>query len=114
MSVTDGPSTSAVACECDEEPVAVTEDNSSIIDSSFLSEDGVVIIEPGIMNVMHSSISIYEEIQLGYTVLQDSTILDDTLLMDPFEIVQDKPQATKLRLRRETFSKISMQLSQMS
>lgn len=78
-----------MACECDEEPVALTEDNGSIIDSSFLSEDGVVILEPGIMNVMHSSISTDEEIKLGYTVLQDSTILDDTLPMDPAEIVQD-------------------------
>lgn len=104
--VPEGPSTSANSCECHEEPVAITEDNSSMIDSSFLSEDGVVILEPGIMNVMHSSISIDEEIQFIYTVLQDSTILDDTLPMDPAEIVQDKPQATKLRLRRETFSKI--------
>lgn len=98
--VPEGPSTSAISCECHEEPVAITEDNGSMIDSSFLSEDGVVILEPGIVNVMHSSISIDEEIQFGYTVLQDSTILDDTLPIDPFEIVQDKPQATKLRLRR--------------
>jgi len=52
------------------------------------------------MNVMHSSNSVDEEIQFGYAVLQDSTILDDTLPMDPVEIVQDKPQATKLKLRR--------------
>lgn len=51
--VNKGPSTSAVACESDEEPVAITEDNSSIVDSSFLSEDSIVLIEPGIMNVMH-------------------------------------------------------------
>lgn len=98
--VTESPSTSDMACEIDEEPVAITEDNSSITDLSFLSEDSIVLIEPGIMNVMHSSISVDEEIQFGYAVLQDSTILDDTLPMDPVEIVQDKPQTTKLRLRR--------------
>lgn len=97
--VTQGPSTS-VAAERNEESVAIAEDNSSITDSSFLSEDGVVFIEPGIMDVIHSSISIDEEIQFGYTVLQDRTILDGTLPMEPAEIVQDKPQATKLRLRR--------------
>lgn len=98
--VPEGPSTSAMACECDEQPVAITENNGSIVDSSFLSEDGLVILEPGIMNAMHSSISIDEEIQFGCTVLQDRTILDDTLPMDSAEIVQDKSQATKLKLRR--------------
>ncbi|XP_047665713.1 uncharacterized protein LOC125140577 [Tachysurus fulvidraco] len=51
------------------------------------------------MNVIHSSISVDEEIQFGYAVLEDG-MLDDTLPMEPTEIVQDQSQTTKLRLRR--------------
>ncbi|XP_055076722.2 uncharacterized protein [Misgurnus anguillicaudatus] len=94
-----GPSTSAEACECEEELVVITENNSSITDSPLLSDNSVMLIEPGTMNVIQSSILVDEEIQFGYAVLEDG-MLDDTLPMDPTEIVQDKLQTTKLRLRR--------------
>ncbi|KAK2821680.1 hypothetical protein Q7C36_021023 [Tachysurus vachellii] len=77
FAVEQGPSTSAEACECEEELVVITEDNSSIADSPFLSDNSVVLIEPGTMNVIHSSISVDEEIQFGYAVLEDG-MLDDT------------------------------------
>lgn len=95
------PSTSAKVCECEEGPVAITEKNQLlVVDLPFLSDDSVVWIEPDTENVTHSSISVDEEIQFGYAVLEDHTILDDTLPMDPVQIAREKPHATKIKLRR--------------